>query len=349
MANLTIRGNYWYVRGVVDLPDGGSEYVNLSTRVRVDEKGSAKRAAEVRVRILAQVRSGEIGGKRDEGDLAEATVRDGVRMFLRQRELGDTSQGALSRWVRHMGSTRLRDLTIGMLDAYGEAQDWSPQTLRREMVTIRSCLNHLRDKDYPVPELRFRLPAQEALVPRRWLDREEWEDFMEAAREVVPDFEAIFTFMRFTGCRPGEARELKWDDVFEKRGPDGEMAPYVTLRSTKGRGGVRTRTLKLAQPVLDVLPERPRRARGKHVFLWEGRPISKDLLFDRWVEAREEAGLDSEVTPYTARHSFASLLVQMGTPDLTVANLMGHADTQMLARYAHLRPEDYDSAVDRLV
>lgn len=64
---------------------------------------------------------------------------------------------------------------------------------------------------------------------------------------------------------------------------------------------------------------------------------------------RKHVGLDEAVTLYTARHSFASELIEHDKPDLVVAQLLGHADTQMLKRYAHLRPEHLDSAVDPLV
>lgn len=42
---------------------------------------------------------------------------------------------------------------------------------------------------------------------------------------------------------------------------------------------------------------------------------------------------------HTLRHTFASWLVQKGTPLYTVAELMGHTTLTMTRRYAHLAPD----------
>jgi integrase len=42
---------------------------------------------------------------------------------------------------------------------------------------------------------------------------------------------------------------------------------------------------------------------------------------------------------HTLRHTFASWLVQQGTPLYTVAELMGHTTIEMSRRYSHLAPD----------
>ncbi|MDL2279575.1 tyrosine-type recombinase/integrase [Desulfovibrio sp. OttesenSCG-928-G11] len=42
---------------------------------------------------------------------------------------------------------------------------------------------------------------------------------------------------------------------------------------------------------------------------------------------------------HTLRHTFASWLVQQGTPLYTVAELMGHSTLEMTRRYSHLAPD----------
>lgn len=210
---------------------------------------------------------------------------------------------------------------------------------------------------YPVPPLKFTMPPPPAVIERRWMGPEEWRDFLPAAQELTPDAYPLFVFLRHTGCRTIEARKLLWDNIFTKPGKGGKPVLYATLTSNKGRNGqVRTRSIKLARPVLEALPEKPKRWRGQPVFLCqgEGRYAGKEMPFTymqfkkRWDRVRDHVGLDKDVTPYSARHGFASVLMQKGQPDKLIADLMGHADTQMLNRYAHLRPEDYDSAVDLL-
>jgi len=47
---------------------------------------------------------------------------------------------------------------------------------------------------------------------------------------------------------------------------------------------------------------------------------------------------------HTLRHTFASWLVQRGTPLYTVSKLMGHSSIKMTERYAHLAPDTQRAA-----
>ena len=47
---------------------------------------------------------------------------------------------------------------------------------------------------------------------------------------------------------------------------------------------------------------------------------------------------------HSLRHTFASWLVQRGTPLYTVAELMGHTTLEMTKRYSHLAPDSLRKA-----
>ena len=48
------------------------------------------------------------------------------------------------------------------------------------------------------------------------------------------------------------------------------------------------------------------------------------------------------------RHTFASWLVTEGVPLLEVSRLLGHSTVKMTERYAHLAPDNLESAVSLL-
>jgi len=56
-------------------------------------------------------------------------------------------------------------------------------------------------------------------------------------------------------------------------------------------------------------------------------------------EANTAAKIDPPATFYTLRHTYASHLVQAGTPLLYVASALGHRDARMVERhYGHFAP-----------
>lgn len=70
-------------------------------------------------------------------------------------------------------------------------------------------------------------------------------------------------------------------------------------------------------------------------------------------KAIEKTGLNEGITDqrnkivfHTFRHTFASWIVQMGTPLPVVSQLLGHSNLQMTMRYAHLSPSQTHAAVN---
>ena len=52
---------------------------------------------------------------------------------------------------------------------------------------------------------------------------------------------------------------------------------------------------------------------------------------------------------HEARHTYASLLAQAGADRLTVGKLLGHADTRITSRHAHLCDKTLAHAVNNLL
>ena len=63
---------------------------------------------------------------------------------------------------------------------------------------------------------------------------------------------------------------------------------------------------------------------------------------------REQQNRINKVVFYSLRHTFASWLVQLGTPLYVVKDAMGHSAQQVTERYSHLAPTHIKAAVSRL-
>lgn len=77
-----------------------------------------------------------------------------------------------------------------------------------------------------------------------------------------------------------------------------------------------------------------------------GNAWGKAAQIRKMEEATQKAKLVPRATFHTLRHTYASLLVQAGTPLLFVAHALGHKDTRMVEKtYGHLAPNTVTDAV----
>lgn len=75
-----------------------------------------------------------------------------------------------------------------------------------------------------------------------------------------------------------------------------------------------------------------------------GRPIRLNNFRRHLVRVAATSGLPPWFTPYTLRHTCASLMAQQGVPVTTAAAVMGHDPAEYLRTYAHLYPDDMRGA-----
>lgn len=155
-----------------------------------------------------------------------------------------------------------------------------------------------------------------------------------------------------TGCRPEEARELRWGDVFE-------LERVIRLNKFKARDrrkdGVRVRLIPLPREVGPVfLAWRAARspANSDRVFTNRvGGPWTCQALRLAVRRAARRAGLDSDdrerVTAYTLRHTAATELATRGMKDITLlADVLGHTSLTTTRRYIHRTVADLLGAID---
>jgi integrase len=141
-------------------------------------------------------------------------------------------------------------------------------------------------------------------------------------------------FLKLTGARPSELRELEWSDIHLERCVI-VLTRHKTIRTQRRP---RPRVIHLVPAIIKLLILIRRRGEGdKHVFLThQGTPWSRNSIQQKIRRLRAKAGIPDDVKLYGLRHGFATRAVLNGLDIKTLAELMGHTTTRVTEGYVHL-------------
>ena len=145
----------------------------------------------------------------------------------------------------------------------------------------------------------------------------------------------IITFLIYTGCRKGEALNLKWDDVDLKN-------DVIAIKGTKTKYD---RYIPISKPLKELLSDIEKNQDCLYVFNKKGAKIGN--FKKSFHTACRNAGL-KDLRIHDLRHVFASKMVMNGTSLYITGELLGHRTTQMTKRYSHLVPDTLKKAVDEV-
>ena len=153
---------------------------------------------------------------------------------------------------------------------------------------------------------------------------------------VSPRAVAAIRLLMLTRCRKNEILTLRWEDVDlaanELRLADSKTGPRVVPLSPA------------ATRVLTVLP----RISGNPWVIPGHKPgTCMKNLHDPWKIIRTRARLE-DVRLHDLRHSFASRALALGENLPMIGKLLGHAQIQTTARYAHLERDSVKASAARV-
>ena len=143
----------------------------------------------------------------------------------------------------------------------------------------------------------------------------------------------LITFLIYTGCRKGEALNLKWDDVDLQNN-------VISIKGTKTKYD---RYIPVSKPLKELLTGIEKKDDCLYVFNKNGVKIGN--FRKSFLTACKNAGL-KDMHIHDLRHVFASKMVMGGTSLYITGELLGHRTTEMTKRYSHLVPETLKKAVD---
>lgn len=229
-----------------------------------------------------------------------------------------------------------KDYLDGRASAWNETrqQRLAPNTKFNYFRRLKSCLRHaVEDKIIPVdPSLKVEnFKAEES--SRMYLTIEEVQRLVQTDCGYR-NIRAAFLFSCLTGLRRSDIVKLTWGEVHHQ----GEFARII-FRQKKTSG----------QEYLDITPQAAELLgeRGKDtdkVFVLPAF-YSTNRVVQEWVL---RAGINKKITFHCARHTFATMMLDLGTDIYTVSKLLGHRELSTTQIYAKVLDKSKQKAVSNI-
>lgn len=143
-----------------------------------------------------------------------------------------------------------------------------------------------------------------------------------------------FLFSCLTGLRSCDVYALRWGDIHDQDG-------YTRIIYRQRKTGAQEYT-DISSQAAELLGQRG--ADGSTVF----RRYSHDTYNHVLQEWTLRAGIGKKITFHCARHTFASMMLNLGTDIYTVSKLLGHRDLSTTQIYARIVDRTKQDAVERI-
>lgn len=200
---------------------------------------------------------------------------------------------------------------------------------------LKACLNQAyEDRIIPYNPIRGIEGFKPEEGTRMYLTLEE----VKRLAETPCEYESVkraFLFSCLTGLRRSDIIKMTWGEVQEQSG-----FIRIIFRQKKTGG----------QEYLDITPQAAELMgeRGKpseRVFDDIHSPSCTNETIKRWVL---RAGIEKEITFHCGRHTFAVLMLDIGTDIYTVSKLLGHRELNTTQIYAKVLDKNKQAAVAKI-
>lgn len=331
----------------------------IPERTRADRernRETLKLADAIRAKRVVELRNGQFGFQ----NRPSASIRffDYYREMCEKR-LGEESRGNWGNWfscLHHLKKYEKREtITLGEItpewvqgfkdylenDAVAWGHDFRKRIKDKPLARnsklsyfnkLRACLNQAYEEQIiPTNPLRSIEGFKPEEGTRMYLTLDEVRKLAKTECEY-PQIKAAFLFSCLTGLRRSDVLRLTWGDIHKQ----GDFTRII-FRQKKTSG----------QEYLDISPQAAelmgeRGLPDEHVFTDIHSPSCTNNTLKLWVA---RAGINKTITFHCARHTFATLMLDIGTDIYTVSKLLGHRDLSTTQIYAKVMDKNKQAAV----
>lgn len=234
-------------------------------------------------------------------------------------------------------AARVTDTTLNSYVLFLEKNGSAPSSISRNIASIKAFFGYLfqEKKINDNPALKLKAPKIEKKFPEI-LTIQETDTLLEQPNgktaKGIRD-KAMLELLYATGIRVSELIGLKVTDVNVKLG-------YIICNA-----GEKERVIPFGTKAKSALVDYLKSARtellhgneSEYMFInCSGKEMSRQGFWKLIKYYGEKAGIKSELTPHTLRHSFAAHMVENGADLRAVQEMMGHSDISTTQVYLNM-------------
>lgn len=331
----------------------------IPEKTRADKernKQTMQLANSIKAQRIVELQNGAFGFR---SQYADGTLFFDYYRAMCEKRLGSDSQGNWGNWrsaLKHLEhyeknhSITFKDITHEWVQGFRDyldttAQAWEHGGRTRADIKplsrnsklsyfnkLRACINQAHEDGIiagnPLRGIERFTPEEGT---RMYLTIDEVRTLVDTPCEY-PRIKDAFLFSCLTGLRRSDVLRLTWGDVQAQSG-----FTRIIFRQKKTKG----------QEYLDITEQAAALMgkRGKatdHVFTDIHSPSCTNEAIKRWVL---RAGIQKDITFHCARHTFAVMMLDLGTDIYTVSKLLGHRELSTTQIYAKVLDKNKQRAV----
>lgn len=315
-------------------------------------------AASVKAQRIVEIQNGEYGFKRS---LAEQTLFFDYYRAMCQKRLGAESKGNWGNWksaLKHLEKYESNQkitfdkITKKWVEGFrdyldNEAIAWgcdlrdrktyalSPNSKVSYFNKLCACLTQaFEDGILQHNPIRGVERFKEREGTRMYLTIDEVKKIAQTECEYT-GIKRAFLFSCLTGLRRSDILRLTWADVQQQ----GKYTRLI-FRQKKTK---EQEYLDISEQAAELLGERG--DDKEYVFQDLHSPSCTNEVLKRWVL---RAGIKKDITFHCGRHTFAVMMLDLGTDIYTVSKLLGHRELSTTQIYAKVLDKNKQAAVEKI-